>query len=111
LKSLLKEALRETFQLSDDQVDDALVKVPELNRRSYRRLLKRMLAELGIGSADLSFIPLRHMVVHTGLLGRSLRETFGDYTNLIDLLDQIFLRILRYEGEHLQYSKELSLIP
>jgi len=110
-KSLLKEALLRTFQeLSDDQLDDALVKVQELNRRSVRRLIKRMLTELGIRHTDLSFIDLRHRVAHTGVLSGSVRETFGQYSNLICLLDKIFLRILGYEGEYEDYSKQWSLI-
>lgn len=111
LKSLLKEALLKTFpQLGDDDLDDALVKLPELNRRSFRRCVKRMLAELDIEHDDLRFIELRSQVVHTGTVGSGFRETWGHYTNLIDLLDQIFLRILRYEGEHLQYSKQVRAI-
>ena len=111
LKNSLKEALRQAYPgLSDDQVDDALVKVPELNYRSFRRLVKRMLNELGIEHDDLQFIELRGTVVHTGTLGRSFSETFGHYSNLICLLDKIFLRILRYEGEYLDFSEQLSLI-
>ena len=111
LKSSLEEVLRQTFpDLTDDQVDDALVKVQELNRRSLRRLVKRMLAQLDIEHDDLSFIALRGRVVHTGTLGKSFHETFGHYSNLISLLDKIFLRILHYEGKYLDYSKQLSLI-
>jgi len=80
LKVLLKEALRETFpRLSEDQVDGALVKVRELNRRSLRRVVKDALAELSIEHTDLSFIDLRHRVARIGVLGESFRETFGHY--------------------------------
>lgn len=111
LKSLLGEVLREKFPgLTDIQVDDALVKVQEMNRRSLRRLVKRMLAELEIEHDDLSFIALRGRVVHAGTLAKSFHETFGHYSNLICLLDKIFLKVLRYEGEYLDYSKQLTLI-
>ena len=69
-----------------------------------------MLAQLDIEHDNLSFIPLRGRVVHTGTLGKSFQETFGHYSNLICLLDKIFLGILRYEGEYLDHSKQLSLI-
>jgi YD repeat-containing protein len=114
LQDLLKEALREAFPgLSGNQVNDALVKVKELNRRSFRRVLKEMLRGLGVQydkRADLQFIQLRHKVVHTGILGEHIQDWFRYYSALIELLDRIFLKILSYEGEYEKYSDQVRFI-
>jgi len=82
------------------------------HRGSFRELVERMLSELGVGytDEDLKFIKLRDRVVHTGTLGRSFRETWGPYASLISLLDKAFLRILRHEGEPMDYSKQWTLM-
>jgi hypothetical protein len=79
---------------------------------SFRELVEKMLSELGVvyTSQDLNFIKLRDKVVHTGTLGKSFRETWGPYASLISLLDKAFLKILRYEGQHLDYSKQWTLV-
>lgn len=114
LEDRLHEALGEVFPgLSDGELDDARVKVGELNRRSFRRVLKRMLNERGVQydkRTDLQFMTLRHAVVHTGVLGMDIRESFRHYSTLIELLDRIFLRILEYEGEYEKYSDQLRFI-
>jgi hypothetical protein len=114
LEGLLREALLAVFpRLSKAQVDDARVKVGEINRRSHRRVMMKMLEELGVDfdrQADLRFIELRHKVVHTGVLGRGIRESFGHYSSLMELLDRILLKILQYDGEYLRYSDQMHFI-
>jgi len=82
------------------------------HRGSFRTLVKKMLAQLKIEYTqdDLRFIRVRDKVVHTGQLGKSFRETWGTYSNLIRLLDRIFVRILRYEGEYLNYADQWRLM-
>jgi hypothetical protein len=79
---------------------------------SFRQLIQNMLSELGVGytTQDLKFIKLRNKVVHTGTLGKSFRETWGPYASLICLLDKIFLKIVRYEGQHVDYSKLWTIV-
>jgi hypothetical protein len=114
LEGLLSDALLSVFpRLSRAQVDDARVKVAEINRRSYRRVVRKMLEELGVDfdrRADLRFINLRHKVVHTGVLGADVRESFRHYSGLIELLDRIFLKILQYDGGYLRYSDQMHFI-
>jgi hypothetical protein len=104
----IKGALRQAFPgLCGGQLDDALVKVKELNRRSFRRVLRRMLGELGVDydkKSDLQFIEVRHKVVHEGVPGKNPAELLRHYSILIELLDRILLNILQYEGEYQRYS-------
>lgn len=81
------------------------------HRGSFRTLVKKMLAELKIDHTtdDLRFIKLRDKVVHTGGLGKSFRETWGAYSNLICLLDRVFVRILGYGDEYLDYADQWRL--
>ncbi len=108
LEGLLSEALLGVFPLlSKAQVDDARVKVGEINRRSYRRVLRGMLGELGVdynNKSDLQFIEVRHKVVHEGVPGKNPAELFRHYSILIELLDRILLNILHYPGEYQRYS-------
>ena len=113
VETLLQEALQDTFPgLSNDQIKAALAKVLELNRPPFRDQVTCMLEHLGIEYDDdhLKFVSLRHKVIHTGVLRAGIRETFGRYQNLICLLDKIFLKILDWEGEHLDYSDQVRLV-
>jgi hypothetical protein len=78
---------------------------------SFRQLVEKMLSELGVSytDEDLSFIKLRDKVVHTGVLGKSFRETWPPYADLISLLDRTFLKILRYRGQPSDYTKQWVL--
>ncbi len=115
LEGLVSEALVRVFpRLSEAQVDDARVKVAEINRRSYRRLVRKMLEEVGVDfhrQADLRFIDLRHKLVHTGVLGTDVRESLGHYSRLIELLDRVLLKILQYEGQYQKYSDVFHFRP
>ena len=115
LRDSLKGALREAFPgLSQAQLHDALVKVRELNRRSFRRVLSKMLEDLGVvhdKKSDLQFIEVRHKVVHEGVPGKNPAELFRHYSVLIELLDRIILSILEYKGEYQKYSDVIRFRP
>lgn len=115
LQDSLTGVLQEVFPgLSHDQLDDMLVKVKELNRRSFRRVLRKMLDERGVDydkKSDLHFIEVRHKVVHEGVPGKNPAELFRHYSVLIELLDRIILSILEYKGEHRKYSDVIRFRP
>jgi hypothetical protein len=114
LRDSLRAALAETFpELSEAELDDALVKVKELNRRSLRRMVRTMLEERGVDydrKTDLQFVEIRDKVVHEGVPGRNPAELFRQYSVLVELLDRIFLKILQYDGGYLRYSDQMHFI-
>lgn len=114
LQDSLRGVLGEAFPgLADGELDDALVKVKELNRRSFRRILKKMLEERGVDydkKSDLQFIEVRDKVVHEGVPGKNPGELFRQYSILIELLDRILLKILRYDGEYMRYSDQVHFV-
>jgi hypothetical protein len=110
LRECVGDCLRRVFPaVSDRQVEDAVLKIRELNRRSFRRQLKSMLSDLGVTERGLSFIEDRHKLVHEGTLGGGFRENWGRYCKLVELLDRLFLRVLGYEGEYLRYSEQVRV--
>lgn len=72
-------------------------KILELNRKSFKILLKKMFKHLDINNYELNFIGLRNKIIHTGEIGKDPKIFHQKCKMLINLLERTILKILGYD--------------
>jgi len=118
----LKQAICYVLTAEKIGVDDQKAicgKIGELNRRSFRYVLKAFLQHIGlkISSKDLNlFIYCRNSLVHTGRFYhetatpeerkecKPLASKTHEFLFLVHTLDKIFLKLLGYDGPYIDWS-------
>lgn len=101
LRSYLKEDIRRLFpDIKKNELSEMLEKTQELNRRSFLNLLKRLRCnlKLNIPEDELSKVKdTRNSLVHKAKFP-STNDADREYFRVIRLIDQVFLKLLGYDG-------------
>lgn len=107
-KQFEKTAKAVRGRLRELEVDDGMIeKVPELNRRSFKDKLDRLLAEWNVATADFpddwrrQMINTRNNIIHTGTLPEALTAGPGVPGHVIwarEIATRLILQILGFEG-------------
>jgi hypothetical protein len=103
VRECLKNFITSAFpNIKKRELDEILGKIPELNRRSFLNLLKKWMGDLGlqIPDSELSAIKdTRNSLAHRMCFKSSdKREKTREYFRLINLINQVFLKLLDYKG-------------
>lgn len=103
VRECLKNFLISTFpQIKSEELHEVLEKTPELNRKSFLNLLKTWTQGLGLQIPDSELAAVRdtrHSLAHRMCFKSSdHREKLREYFRLINLLSQVFLKLLDYTG-------------
>jgi hypothetical protein len=118
----LKQAICDVLtaeKISEDDQKAICGKIGELNRRSFRNVLKAFLQHIGlkISTKDLNLsIFCRNSLVHTGRFYhetatpeerkecKPLASKTHEFLFLVHTLDKIFLKLLGYDGPYIDWS-------
>jgi hypothetical protein len=100
--------------IEDKGLDEMLEKMPELNRRSYLNILKLWTRDLGLNMSqdELSRVKdTRNSLVHGAkFLSSDSTGKTREYFRVIQLIDQVFLKLLNYDGYFIHVNTDtLSL--
>lgn len=103
VRECLKNFITSAFpNIKKEELDEIVGKIPELNRRSFLNLLKKWMGDLGlqIPDSELSAIKdTRNSLAHRMCFKSSdKREKMREYFRLINLINQVFLKLLDYKG-------------
>ncbi|HYT37791.1 MAG TPA: hypothetical protein VEL49_11500 [Ktedonobacteraceae bacterium] len=125
----LTQAIGDVLTAEDIKADDQKAicgKIGELNRRSFRYVLKAFLKHIGltISSKDLNlFIYCRNSLVHTGRFYyetatleeskecKPLPSKTHEFLFLVHTLDKIFLKLLGYDGPYIDWGSPGNPVP
>jgi len=99
----MKTLMKSTFpDIQVEELQEVLQKIPELNRRSFRTLLKLWTHSLGLLVEDSE---LKAVTETRNSLAHKMRfksnehgEKLLEYFRLMNLIDQVFLKLLDYKG-------------
>ena len=99
----MKTLMESTFpDIKVEELQEVLEKIPELNRRSFLKLLKEWTSDLGlqIPASELAAIrDTRNSLAHKMCFKSSEHgEKIREYFRLMNLIDQVFLKLLDYKG-------------
>jgi hypothetical protein len=99
----MKKLMKSTFpNIEAEELQEVLEKIPELNRRSFLNLLKKWTSDLGleIPAPELSAIKdTRNSLAHKmRFKSNEQTEKKREYFRLMNLIDQVFLKLLDYKG-------------
>lgn len=112
LHSYLKEDIHRLFpDIKTNELDEMLAKILELNRRSLLNLLKRLRRDLrlNIPKDELpKVIDTRNSLVHKAKFP-STNDADREYFRVIRLIDQLFLKLLGYDGYFIDINLRLDL--
>jgi len=99
MKSMMKSAFP---AIKDDELHEVLQKLPELNRRSFLNLLKKWVYALGLQIPDSELTAVkdtRNSLAHKICFkSTDQKGKKREYFRLINLIDQVFLKLLGYDG-------------
>lgn len=103
VRECLKNFITSAFpNIKKEELDEIVGKIPELNRRSFLNLSKKWMGDLGlqIPDSELSAIKdTRNSLAHRMCFKSSdKREKIREYFRLINLINQVFLKLLDYKG-------------
>ncbi len=103
LQDCLKNFVASAFpSIKQEEMTEILGKIPELNRRSFLNLLKKWMDSLGLQILDSELSAIkntRNALAHRMCFKSSDgQEKVREYFRLINLIDQVFLKLLDYEG-------------
>jgi len=124
LRSLIENPLRyllSAMGVDEGDQDEIYNKIDDLNRRSFKTILKSVLKYIGLEIAknDLDlFITCRNSLVHRGrffsetALPKDLKrykvsfdnQGIEEYYFLVSVLDKVFLKLLGYSGHYSDWS-------
>ena len=105
VRKYVNTSLKSAFpDIKDEELHEMLQKISELNRRSFLDLLRTWTNALGLKMVDYELGAVkdtRNSLAH-GLCFRSTnqREKVREYFRLINLINQIFLKLLGYSGQY-----------
>jgi hypothetical protein len=106
----LRDACQGVLVGTCDQVDiEALVgdqNLMGLNRRSFRSIVKKLLAHIGlkVSPAEIQkFVASRNSLVHSGCFTSS--KPVDEWLFMINFLDRIYLKLLGYSGPYINWAK------
>lgn len=107
----MKTLMKSTFpDIKVEELQEVLAKIPELNRRAFLNLLKEWTSDLGlhIPDSELSAIKdTRNSLAHEmRFKSTDNRGKVREYFRLINLTNQIFLKLLGYQGYYIHVDLE-----
>lgn len=114
IKSALEQCFGDIISVNGNEMKEIIVKIPELNRKSFKSILCNMFNRIGltINDEDLNkIIKIRNSLVHTGKFAKIPDFTPAEqYFFLISILDKIMLKILSYDGPMLDITRSFQRI-
>jgi len=110
-REYLKNFLTSSFpDIQSGELNEVLQKIPELNRRSFLNLLKEWTSDLGlqIPDSELSAIrDTRNSLAHSmRFKATASHGKIREYFRLINLINQAFLKLLKYQGYYINVNLE-----
>ncbi len=110
-REYLKNFITSTFPNTQiGELNEVLQKIPELNRRSFLNLLKEWTSDLGlqIPDSELSAIrDTRNSLAHSmRFKSTASHGKVREYFRLINLINQVFLKLLEYQGYYINVNLE-----
>lgn len=99
----LKELITSSFPgANPENLKEILGKTPELNRRSFLKLLKMWMCELELKIPDRELSAVRntrHALAHSGrFTSTDQHDKLREYYRIINVINQAFLKLLNYDG-------------
>jgi len=115
VENLLAEQFKQmSLSPENDVLENMKLKIPELNRRPFKSILRNMFAdiELTISDDELErFVKIRNSLVHKASFTKQTKQgEWEEYTLIMSILDRIFLRILSYSGDILDVREGFKRI-